>query len=318
MITISLSTMISLAALIIVGYSLEKKNILDEHTINKFSNFLLTITFPAMLIGAFNVDLSTSKIIDPTIPSNIYMPIILGFLVYILLFMVCILTIKPLKVKKEHKDIILFSLLFGNTSFIGFPLISSVLGQDALIYMVLLNIPFNIIVFSLGTYILADDKKHYVDFKNILLTPVMFGMYIGLSLMMLNIFFNVSIPSFIESPINMLGDMTPPLSMIIVGCSLTKANIPKAIKTPVFYYISLLKLLIIPIITYLIFSIFMNNNVLLLELIIFTGVPTATISVVFARSYKLDHVYASEIILITTILSLLSIPFLFYLFGFLA
>ena len=117
------------------------------------------------------------------------------------------------KVKSEGKRRVLqFFSVFSNCGFIGFPIVNMVFGLEGVIYASIFNLFFTIFLWTYGV-ILYSDSKEKKDIKRILLNPSMIAVYIGLPILI----FNINIPQIILYPTNMVGSMTTPISMIVIG-----------------------------------------------------------------------------------------------------
>lgn len=314
MFVLALNTMASLFLCIFIGFVGAKKKVISPSSIDELNKFLLNICFPFMMIGIFNIELTTDFITNgPTV-------FIYGLLYQLILMVIGFGVVKLLDFGVENKKILLFSFVFVNGGFIGIPLISSVLGAEGLMYASIINIPFNITCFSIGVYFLDKSEDVKVDIKTLLFSPVMIGVWIGLFLLLSQLVFPytfdvdgqvVRLPAALTKTINMVGGITSPLAMVIVGASLEQTNIGKVLKDVRLHIFSLMKLIIAPLFTSLLLSPFITNDMILIVVVIFSGLPTATVGTVLAERYGHDYIFASEIVFITTLYSLITIPTLF-------
>ncbi len=322
MFTLALSTMASLFLCIFVGFYAAKRNIIDEQGIDRMNAFLLNITFPFMMISIFNIEL-TPDVIQNGIPVFLY-----GIFYQLVLTAIGFGFTMIFDFGIERSDtvgfnrnkIVRFGMIFTNTGFVGLPLISAVLGADGLLYASLLNIPFNIVCFTFGVYLLQPDGENHINFKSIFLTPAMIGVWIGLVLLLSQLVFpgtfvvdgqNVRLPAFLTNTINMIGGITSPLAMIIVGASLKQTKFKRVFSNYKLHVFSVVKLLIAPAIVYFIAKLFIDDAQILLIVTVFAGLPTATVTTLFAEKFGHDYVFASEIVFITTLYSIITIPIIF-------
>lgn len=322
MFVLALSTMASLFLCIFIGYVAAKKNIIDEHGIDRLNVFLLNVTFPFMMMGIFNIEL-TPEIIEHGIPVFIY-----GVLYQLVLAVIAFVFTSLIDFGVERTDtfgfdrnqIVRFLMIFTNTGFVGLPLIGAVLGADGLLYASLLNIPFNIICFTFGVYMLQPEGENHITVKSIFLTPTMIGIGIGLILLLSQLVIPgtfevdgeiVRLPGFITKTINMVGGITSPLAMIIVGASLKNTNFLGVFADWKLHLFSVLKLLVAPLIVYVLFSLFIADAQILLIVTVFAALPSATVGTILAERFGHDYVYASEVVFLTTLYSLITIPLVF-------
>ncbi len=322
MFTLALSTMASLFLCIFVGFYAAKKNIIDEQGIDRMNSFLLNITFPFMMIGIFNIELTPDVVHNgvPVFFYGIFYQLVLTVIGFIFTIVFDFGVERPETMGFDRNKIVRFGMIFTNTGFVGLPLISAVLGADGLLYASLLNIPFNILCFTFGVYLLQPKGENYITFKSIFLTPAMIGIWIGLGLLLSQLIFpgtfvvdgeNVRLPAFLTTTINMIGGITSPLAMIIVGASLKDTKFGQVFGNYKLHVYSLVKLLIAPVIVYLIAKLFIDDAQILLIVTVFAGLPTATVTTLFAEKFGHDYVFASEIVFITTLYSIITIPIIF-------
>ncbi len=324
MFSLALSTMASLFLCIFIGYAASKKGIIDELGIDKLNSLLLNVTFPFMMISIFNIEL-TSRIIEVGLPLFLYgilYQLMLTVIAFIFTSVVNFGTSREETIGFDRNKIVRFAMIFTNTGFVGLPLLAAVLGSEGLLYASLLNIPFNILCFTFGVYMLQPEGENHISVKSIFLAPAMVGVMIGLVLLLSQIIlpgtFNVDgtqvrLPGFLTNTINMVAGITSPLAMIIVGASLRKTKFKLVLTNWKLHVFSLVKLLLAPLVVYLLFGLFIKDSEILLIVTIFSGLPTATITTLFAERFGHDYVYASEIVFITTLYSIVTIPILFLL-----
>lgn len=326
MFVLALSTMASLFLCIFIGYIAAKKNIIDEHGIDRLNVFLLNVTFPFMMVAIFNIEL-TPEIIEKGIPVFMY-GVFYQFLLAIIAFgftkVVNFGVERPETVGFDRNQVAKFLMIFTNTGFVGLPLVGAVLGADGLLYATLLNIPFNILCFSFGIYLLQPQGENHISIKSIFLTPTMIGIGIGLVLLLSQLVIPgtfevdgeiVRLPGFITKTINMVGGITSPLAMIIVGASLKKTNFIRVFSDWRLHVFSFVKLIIAPIITYLICSLFINDPQILLIVTVFAALPSATVGTILAERFGHDYVFASEVVFISTLYALITVPLVFLIFS---
>ncbi len=318
MFTLALSTMSSLFICILIGFYAAKRNILEEDAIDKLNIFLLNVTFPFMMVSIFNIQL-TDQILKLTMPIFIY-----GVLYQLILAIIGIIFLKLCSFEENKSKVILFSMIFTNTGFLGLPLVAALFDSQGLLYASLLNIPFNITCFSFGVYILQPSDENHIKAKDILLKPAMIGIWIGCFLMFSQLIIPgtyivndkvVRLPAFLTNTINMVGSITSPLAMIIVGASLKQTKFKRVFCDYKLHLFSLIKLIIAPIIIYILGSLFITNSQILIIVALFSGLPSATLGTILAERFGHDYVYASEIVFISTLYSLFTIPLLFTIFN---
>lgn len=288
---------ISLFLIILVGVYAAKKRIITKEINKGLTNILLKITLPCLVVSSFIFDLS-DELKDNIIRCFIYSPLVL-------IISIVISYILLIPIKGEKKIIIQFANVFSNCGFIGFPIVFSIYGNEGVIYASIFNLFFTAFLWTYGV-ILFNGKMKREDIKKVLLNPAIVAVFIGLIIMI----FGFDIPSVLSSTLDLVGNMTSPLSMIIVGVILGNAKIISYLKDKTIYYSAFLKLIIMPCILILISKLLKDTSLVIKTLIIVTAMPAAVMTSILAESFDKESEYSAVIVFITTLFSVITFPIL--------
>jgi hypothetical protein len=209
----------------------------------------------------------------------------------------------------------MFMLIFSNVGFMGMPILQAACGKDgstAVFYAAVLNIFFNLAVFTYGVIIIGygDTVKTTLKLKS-LLSPGILSSIISIIIYA----FNIHFPSMIESTIATLGDLTPSLAMILVGSTLASMKLKEVFNEWRIYVFSIIKQFVLPILLYPLFRICISDDLLFNVMFIEFLMPIANIALMLANEYELDYKFVSKAIFMSTLMSLISIPLVMYLCG---
>lgn len=291
-----MNSVISLFFVILAGvYGVKRKFINDE--IEKgLTKILINISLPLLIINSFSVEF------DESMKDTLGKAFIYSFIFFIVGGIVSYIFLIPIK-DKEKKRVLQFANVFSNCGFIGIPIINSIYGAEGVVYASIFNMFFNIFVWSYGLALYTDklDKK---SLKKIIFCPGIVAIYIGLPIMI----FNIHIPECLAKSIGLIGNMTAPLSMIIIGCILTKINIKEAFKDWKVYYGSFIKLIIIPLTVFAIAKVLKDDSILIKTIIILQAMPAGTMASIMAEDLGKDSRFAAIIIFVNTLLSIITFP----------
>ena len=288
---------ISLFLIILVGVYAAKKRIITKEINKGLTNILIKITLPCLVVSSFIFDLS-DELKDNIIRCFIYSPLVL-------IISIVISYILLIPIKGEKKIIIQFANVFSNCGFIGFPIVFSIYGNEGVIYASIFNLFFTAFLWTYGV-ILFNGKMKREDIKKVLLNPAIVAVFIGLIIMI----FGFDIPSVLSSTLDLVGNMTSPLSMIIVGVILGNAKIISYLKDKTIYYSAFLKLIIMPCILILISRLLKDTSLVIKTLIIVTAMPAAAMTSILAESFDKESEYSAVIVFITTLFSVITFPIL--------
>lgn len=286
----------TLFILILIGYISRKKDLLDEHTTSKLSSLTINIFLPSMIISSMQIDYNHSMI-------NLILKLILvSILMYLFSFIVAYLL--KFILDSPNIGIYQYAIIFSNVGFMGYPVVEAVLGKEAIFYTAIFNLPFNLLLITLGRYLLCKDKNNnFISLSNII-NPVIVAIFIGLLLFALEI----KLLPFINNPIVILGGITTPISMLIIGSMLSDSFSFKFFLNKNLYIISFIRLIFIPLCIYLILKNAIYDNLILSIAIIISSMPAAANTAIMASEYGADTNLASQIVFLTTLFSILTIP----------
>ena len=198
--------------LILIGYFIRYRNLIDKSFTSKLSNLVLSIFLPALIINSMQINF------EPSIINKIIIIILLSFITYLISYLIAY----SLKfIFKSDKDIGVYqyAVMFSNVGFMGYPVVQSIFGSDALFYASIFNLPFNLLIMTLGVYLLCRGNKNYDFSIKSFVNPVIVSILIGFILFI----FRIKLPVFINDTLELLGDLTTPLSMLIIGSMLCES-----------------------------------------------------------------------------------------------
>ena len=187
----------------------------------------------------------------------------------------------------------------------GLPIVESIYGQTGLLYASIALIPQRIFMWSAGLSLFTQtDSKSMI--KKVALHPCIIAVYIGIILMIVNSV-GVILPSFILNTINAIGGCTTALSMLIIGAILNDVKWSELVEKSSLYYSSI-RLLIIPITIFICLSLCHMNSLVIGVSVLLAAMPAGSTAAMLAQKYDQDVIYASKIIVVSTILSLVTLP----------
>lgn len=296
-----INQMLVLFIVMIIGYIANKKNILDVNMNKKISSLLLNITAPALILSSVVNESSEG---DPKLVLEV---VILSVILYAILPLVGIFLAKILRVPKEDENLYQFMTIFSNIGFMGFPVIESIFGSSAVFFAAIINLVFNVFCYSYGIYLISESNELSFDIKT-LINP---GIILSIIAIIIYIT-NIEVSPIIKEVTSMVGGITTPLAMMLIGSSLAQIPIKEVFLEKRLYPYTFIKQVIIPIIFLLVLKYFVTNELILGIIIITSAMPVGTITIMFCNEYEGNIKLASKAIFITTLFSVITIPVLAY------
>lgn len=292
-----------LALLMGVGLVAKKKNLIDDELSRGLSTILVNIALPALVIESFIVSFSY-ELLDNMLK---ILTIAILFHVVIILFSKIILR----KYNIDKQKILRFMFIFPNSGAMGIPLVYGMYGQIGVLYLSIFLIPYQILFWTYGEGLFSNEKVN-INIRKYLSNPNIIAIVIGLFIFI----FSIKIPFIAKESLKDIGSITMPLSMMIIGEKIASLKFKEIILDKDVYFCSFIRLIIAPILMFIIIS-FFNGAPLVKNICIAAEViPAATVSVLFCEKYNGDAILASKCILATHILSIFTIPIMLMFFNF--
>ena len=286
---------------VITGIIMAKTKILKHEGRSSFINLLLDITLPCMILNSFNIETG----IDELISAGEIM------IISVACFVVAYVIAKVFwrREPKNRRAVLEFSTLFSNAGNAGMPIVSLVFGAEGVFYASFYLLPVRILIWTVGLSLFVDEG----NFKNKLLillkTPSLIVVFIGIALM----FMPFKLPAVLSTVVKNIGDMTGPLSMMIIGAALGESDIKKAFEFDTFR-LTAVRLLILPAVYIAMLKFCGVKDILWQVAVVLTAMPAAANTEIFAEMYGKDYEFAARCVVVSTILSLVTVPFVTLLF----
>jgi len=290
---------LSLFLIMIVGYVLRKQNVFDEAANVRFTRLIIYVSLPSQIIKAFvsNQGIVTNR--------EVLLMFGISALTYLLYAIIGALFIMIFRVPSDKKGIYLFMMMFGNVGFMGFPLTEALLGEEALIYAVIFNVIFNLLVYSVGIFMISKTEGEFqFPIKKLLNMPL-----ISAVLSIILYFGKIQLPEVAIHSLDFMGNVTTPVAMLILGSTIAGMAWKELFDEWRIYVFTAFKLLVIPMIVIGILKYVTNINPLIHgSIILLSATPVATNTTMLAIEYGGDMKLASKGIFFTTLLCMLTIP----------
>ena len=291
--------MIIFMVLIITGYVLSRKNILGPEFVKGSSYLILNVFVSASILNSVlgeRPELSASAFLNAFL--CVFLLIILGYA----LAGLCIIPVKG-REKKAQLEIL---MSVTNTLFVGLPIVSMVYGSEAVFYVGMSCVPYNLVLYSYGIWRLVSGKG-----EGKVRPADMLTISLGAAVLALIIFvLNLRVPEFICELVSTVSGGTVPLSMLVIGASLGRISPKEAFSGLENYLVSLERLIICPLTVYFVLSLVSSNEVLIFTCTVLAGTPVAAITTPLSIRYGYDGEKSSKSIMVSTVLSMVTIPLL--------
>ena len=295
--------MVALLLIMAAGYVAKKAKVTTGAIDKGLSGVVLKVTLPAMLLASA-LDADTLPTVDQVVATGI------GSLgMFAVSIVMAFVVTAVLRIHRGNQGAFRFMTVFGNIGFMGFPVCQAIYGNEGLIYASVFQLPFGVLVYTLGVYFLAQDNGPGVKIElspKSFLSPALVASLATLALVLLNVH---SVP-VLGPALTTLGSMTTPGALLVIGSSLADMPLGDLAGGPRLWICSLVRLLVTPLVVWAIFSHVISDPVVLGVTVALSGMPAATNGTMLAYEYGGNTRVISQGIFFTTVFSLVTIPLL--------
>lgn len=299
--------MATLFAIVGVGYVAKRTGFMTKSFDEMLSKLILNIAIPGLIIG--------SVLVAENLPSlqHILVAFALSCVSYFVVIAIAFAVTFALRVHAGNRGVFRFMLCFGNVGFIGFPVLSAIFGSEVLIYATIFNLPFNVLVFTVGIWFLKQDSEREADEGagssttwRTFLTPAIVSCAVAIVLALLGIH---DVP-VIGGAFSTLGSLTTPGALLIIGSSLANMPARDLIGGPKLWTAALFRLALIPLCVWSVFHFLIADPLMLGAIVVISGMPVATNGTMLCYEYGGNARAMAQGTFMTTVFSLISIPLL--------
>ena len=293
-----ISQMTSLFILILVGFGAAKLKMIDGRFSQQLSVFVINISSPCLIVSSVLGDISPDK--------NLILPVLgIGCVTYAFFVAVAMLLSRLMSKDRDMQGIYGFMLTFGNVGFIGYPIVASIFGQYAIFYASLLNIPFTILAFSLGKKMIQGGQGSLDLNWKVFVSPAMIACYVSVLIVVFDIDW---LPNLVVTPLTLLGNITVPAALLVIGTSMAQMDLRKIFSGKLVWGVSVLRLLVLPVVIFYLTRLMGFDDDILGINTVLAAMPVGTYGAMFCLQYGKDESVMVQGILISTLLSIISIP----------
>lgn len=261
-----------------------------------FSDLLMKLTVPAMMLHSYMMEFD-AKVFSNTVS-------VLGWSAMALILSFAVTFLITGRMKERNMPIIRCACVFSNAAYMGFPLIQALFGSEGMIYASAFVTVLNLFLWTIQ-YALLTGKVQLKDVVHTMLTmPTMIAIMIGLVVYL----GWIPVPELIKRPLNTIGSMTTPLSMIITGMIMAGSNIRRQLRDLRLGLIILIRMLVVPAACIALFHLIGAQGMAVAVIQILMCGPSAAVTTVFAVQFGYDEELSAAAVVMTTFLSIFTLP----------
>ena len=288
--------------LALVGVFSYRRKIVDEELNKKLSDLVLTIFTPILLFTSFQKEYTKDLLIGLLISAGLSG---VSFL--------AIWGISKITVRKQDRDYACvehIAIMYSNCGFIGIPMAQGIFGTDGVLYMTAYVAMANFLLWSHGVIVMSG-KADVKSVKKVFTSPTILSIVLGVACF----FLQIRMPQIIEEPMEMIAGMNTPMAMFVAGVNIAQADLKHIFVKRRLYWLSFVKLIIMPAALVALFWFLPVQKIIKTVMVLASSCPVGVTGSLFALRYGKDAVYASELFAMSTIISIITVPFMILLCG---
>ncbi|WP_294720707.1 AEC family transporter [Prevotella sp.] len=299
----NLQVMVVLFIIVVLGYALCKLGYMGEDFDRKLSSIVVDVTCPLLIL---------SSVMGESLPDRtLILPLLgVGFLTYVLLLVFGFFVPRLIAADRDDQGMIGFALMFANVGFIGYPIVSSIFGAKAVFYAALLNMPNTFFIFTAGVMLVKGEYSVRKLNLKLLFSPAMIAAFVAALLVALD----VHTPEIVARPVTMVGNITVPAALMIIGSSMARLPLHDIIGSPKVYVASVVRLGLVPVSLYFLFKVCGVSDIVNEINTVVIAMPVASFGTMFCMKYGRNPALMTEMTFITTVGSIFTIPLITMLF----
>lgn len=296
-----LGKMAVLFVYMMIGYFCFRRGLLDRGASKVMSFLVLNIASPALVISG------TVNRSGEIAGGELLKTVVIAVCLFAGLILIAFVLPLFLRIPKENWGTYRLMTIFSNIGFMGFPVVQAMLGSEALLHAAIFLIPYNLLIYTYGIYELTKDQGEgsgvgFAWRKMINVGVISCFIAIGLYLL------NREVPQFLKETVSGLGNLTAPLSMIVIGIALAQFPLKSLFTDGKLLLFTGIKLIVLPLIGMMILKQFTDNSLLLGVSMVMMSTPVGSMTAMMAEQYGGDTELTSKGVALSTLLSVVTIP----------
>lgn len=295
--------MLMIFGIVLVGLASAKRNLWAGELDRKLSVFILNVSMPALILASV---MGRDLVFEPSELLTLGLVAVVNYV--ILIGLACLIP-QIWHVNRSRQGLARFMLAFGNVSFIGYPVCDAVFGPKAVFCASVLNIPFNLLIFTIGVSFINGGKARSAFSPKLVFSPCVVASLIAVSIALMGI----SVPEPVGQWFHLLGDLTTPCALLIIGSSLSHIPVRDMLGNRFAYAISLLRLIVLPLVVGVVLRLLGVDHFVANVAVVLSAMPIATNGIMLCLQYGKDERVMTQGLFLSTLFSVVTIPLIAYL-----
>ena len=282
--------------ILLMGFAAGKAGVIDQTASKKLAGVMLYVTSPMLVLNSFFITFTGERLI------NIFWT--MGMAMFMFLLSIWLSKLIYGRFPEKTSPILRFTAVFSNCGYMGLPIMYALYGDDGVIYGSVYIVAFNIMLWTYGYALFGGRGTKREIAVKVFANPCIIAVYTG----MIIFIFGLAVPVPVASAVTVVGDMTMPVSMLIIGAVISSARLRDVFSDWRVYLSSFVRLVLMPLIALALASIPGIPHMPAAVIVTASAMPAAANTTVFAEMFDKDAMFASKCVSVSTLLSIITIP----------
>ena len=278
-----------------VGYVLRKNGTVTKEGRSVLTDLIINVILPCNIITAFCIDFDRKILISGMQ--------VLVISVVLQLFCTFLAAFAYRKVDKKKRMVLHYATVCSNAGFLGNPIAEGLYGFMGLLYASIYLIPQRIVMWSAGVSYFTESPSKRDVIKKVLKHPCIIAVEIGIIMMLTGFRF----PEFLQRSVKILGGCTTAITMLFIGTVLADAGLHNLLSRMTVLF-SVVRLILIPFAVAAGCYLFHVGGTAAGLSVVLAAMPAGSTTAILAAKYHGDEVFATQCVVITTVLSMIILP----------
>ena len=300
---ILLQQMMVLFIIMMIGYLCRRIGLFGPEASKLLSGIVVNVANPALILSS---SINKESVIEG---KELALTMGLAISFYLVLLVLAEVVPRILRVGETDYGVYKVMTVFSNIGFMGFPLLTAMYGSESLLYGSLFLIPYNVLIYTYGVGALCKSEETAKQGRKSIPWKKIFNIGVIACIISVMLYLTrIRVPQVIEDVASTLGNLTAPLSMMVIGDAMSQMKIKELLKDKKLMIFTGIKLLVIPVIGLFAVKQLGLNPMLTGVCLVMLSTPVGSMTAMLAQQYDGNYELASKGVALTTLLSVITMP----------
>ena len=295
---VTLHRMIIFFLILAVGFIAGRTGVIKKDYLPHLAQVITKILLPVLIFYGTITSATVQNIVEN------WVFIAFAIVFYVVVALILFALAKLMRLKGDRDKVFTFCFLFGNTGFVGIPLLVALFPEGGMLYMMLFSIVDQIVFWTFGIWLATARDRETKFTPKSFLTPNIVAMVLALVFVVLQ----VPLPQVITDTLSTISSATSAMCMMYLGAMVCFSKWMQVVKCPELYVGIIVKMIVLPIIGGHIMILLGLPQDTMVAMVAIMALPVMTVVPMIATMHGNEGEYATGITVVTLVVSVVTIP----------